>query len=375
MGPLQGIVVVEFAAIGPVPFCGQLLADLGAEVIVVERVDGGPELRDRRISGRSRRSVAVDLKHHEGLDVATRLVASADVLLEGHRPGVMERLGLGPEDVAELNPRLVYGRMTGWGREGPMAEMAGHDINYLSVIGALAGIGTVDRPIPPLNLVADYGGGAMYLAVGVLAALVERARSGLGQVVDAAMVDGSASLMDVFFTMDATGVHAGPRGTNFLDGGAPFYRTYATADGRWVAVGALEPAFYAELLAGLDLESDELPDQWNMERWHELADVFATRFATRTRDEWAQRFAGTDACVTAVLERTEAPLDAHNEARRVFVPVGETLVPAPAPRFGRSAPSAPTPPPILGADTEAILARLGYDERARRRLHDHGWVR
>jgi alpha-methylacyl-CoA racemase len=373
VGPLRGIVVVEFAAIGPVPFCGQLLADLGADVVVVERVDGSQSLRDPRISGRSKRSIGVDLKHQDGLEVVGRLVALADVVLEGYRPGVMERLGIGPEAIHATNPRCVYGRMTGWGHEGPMAQMAGHDINYLSMVGALASIGTTGQPIPPLNLVADYGGGAMYLAVGVLAALVERSASGLGQVVDAAMVDGTASLMDVFYTMDAIGMHDGPRGTNFLDGGAPFYRAYATSDGRWVAVGALEPAFFAALLDGLGLDAAEMPGQWDTVAWPELADAIGSVFATASRDEWAQRFDGTDACVTPVLERAEVP--AHPVARRSFVDLAGTPAPAPAPRFDRT--PARTPVPLRRSEgiTDGLLERLGYDAGARERLHQEGRVR
>ena len=373
MGPLRGIVVVEFATIGPVPFCGQLLADLGADVVVVERVHGLQPLRDPRISSRNKRSVGIDLKHPDGVEVAGRLLALADVVLEGYRPGVMERLGLGPDEVHASNPACVYGRMTGWGRNGPMAQMAGHDINYLSMTGALASIGTPDQPIPPLNLVADYGGGALYLAVGVLAALVERTRSGEGQVVDAAMVDGAASLMDVFYTMDAIGTHGGPRGTNFLDGGAPFYRTYATADGRWVAVGALEPAFFTALLDGLGLDPADVPAQWDTATWPELSATIGSVFATATRDEWAERFAGSDACVTPVLERSEAPT--HAVSRDSFVDLAGSPAPAPAPRFGRTPSGAPVPLSSSGDVTDGLLQHLGYDTARRARLREEGRVR
>lgn len=375
MGPLHGIVVAEFAAIGPVPFCGQLLADLGADVVVVERVDGSQPLRNPRISGRNKRSIGVDLKHPDGVEVARRLAALSDVVLEGYRPGVMERLGLDPDAIRAVNARCVYGRMTGWGRDGPMARMAGHDINYLSMVGALASIGTREQPVPPLNLVADYGGGALYLAFGVLAALVERASSGSGQVVDVAMVDGAASLMDVFYTMDALGMHDGPRGTNFLDGGAPFYRTYPTADDRWVAVGALEPAFYDALLEGLGLDAAALPAQWDMAGWPELADAIGSVFASAPRDVWSERFTGSDACVTPVLDRSEAPHAEHNVARRTFIDLAGSPAPAPAPRFART-PSAP--PELMGTSpevTDALLERLGYDEAGRRSLRTNGRVR
>jgi alpha-methylacyl-CoA racemase len=369
MGPLNGITVVEFVAIGPVPFCGRLLADLGADVIVVERASPADDgVRIREMSGRSRRSIGIELKHPEGHDVARRLVSQADVLIEGFRPGVMERLGLGPDVVEELNPQLVYGRMTGWGQDGPMASLAGHDINYISMVGALDSMGTPDQPLVPLNLVADYGGGALYLAFGVLAALVERQQSGRGQVVDAAMVDGAASLMEPYFTLSAIGMHTGRRGTNLLDGGAPFYRTYRTADDKWVAVGALEPQFYALLIDGLGLDLAALPNQMDQARWPELAEIIGSVFATEDRDTWATRFAGTDACVTPVLSRDEAMNAEHNVARAVFTAASGIPGPAPAPRFSRSVAGDPRPTQPVGEDTNAILEWLGYDAATRDRL-------
>jgi alpha-methylacyl-CoA racemase len=330
MGPLHGIRVLEIASLAPAPFGCMILADLGAEVLRVDRTSGGglgPPL------GRGRRSVAVDLKHPDGPAAVLRLVESADVLVEGFRPGVAERIGIGPQPCLARNPRLVYARMTGWGQDGPLAPRAGHDINYIAVAGALEPIGRAgERPVPPLNLVGDFGGGGMLLAVGVLAALVERERSGAGQVVDAAMVDGAALLTTFLHGMRNGGMWSHPRGENLLDGGAPFYDTYETADGRYVAVGAIEPQFYAALLAGLGLAGEELPAQQDRSGWPVLRERFAAVFACRTRDEWASLFADTDACVTPVLAPDEAAAHPHNAARGVFV----DGAPAPAPRFSRT---------------------------------------
>lgn len=375
MGPLTGIRVVELAGLGPVPFCGMLLADLGAQVIRVERVAGGTADPMYGVVGRGRRSLAVDLKHPEGREIVLRLAETADVLVEGFRPGVTERLGLGPEDCHDRNPRLVYGRMTGWGSEGPYATMAGHDIDYIALTGALHAIGPADRPIPPLNLVGDYGGGALYLAVGVLAALVERQGSGRGQVVDAAMVDGAAHLMAPFHHLRSLGAWEDARERNLLDGGAPFYTTYRCADGRFVAVGALEPHFYDRLLAGLGLERTDLPDQMDRDRWPELRRALATAFATRTRDEWEAVFAGTDACVAPVLGLDEAPDHPQMRARGTFVEVDGRPVPAPAPRFARTPAATPTTAPPPGADTDEILAEVGYRPTDVERLRAEGVVR
>ncbi len=353
-----------------------LLADLGADVVHVGRVDGGHGLPDPvvTVTGRGRRNLRVDLKDPEGVEILLGLVERADVLLEGYRPGVAERLGIGPDECLARNPRLVYGRMTGWGREGPYAQMAGHDIDYIALTGALHAIGPADGPpIPPLNLVGDYGGGALYLAVGILAALYERDRSGEGQVVDAAMIDGAASLMTVFYHLRALGIWQDRRGENLLDGGAPFYTTYRTADDRYVAVGALEPQFYAELLDGLGLAGEELPAQLDPQGWPILRARFAEVFATKTRDEWEEVFAGTDACVAPVLSLDEAPDHPHNVARGVFVDRDGRRVPAAAPRFSRSHP-VPTREPTGTTDTDEILGMLGFDAARIAELRDRGVV-
>jgi alpha-methylacyl-CoA racemase len=362
MGPLDGIRVIEIASLAPAPFGCMILADLGADVLRVDRADGcGPQARPPADPlARSRRSIGINLKDPAGVDLLLRLTDDADVLVEGFRPGVAERLGFGPAQCARRNPRLIFGRMTGWGQDGPLAAAAGHDIDYIAISGALAPIGRAgERPVPPLNLVGDFGGGGMLLALGILAALVERARSGLGQVIDAAMVDGSALLTAFIHGLRATGSWQDERGTNLLDGGAPFYDTYPTADGGYVAVGALEPRFYAALLQGLDLADADLPAQLDRSGWPELRRRFAEAFAGRGRDEWAEVFAGTDACVAPVLGLGEAPDHPHAVARSAFTEVGGVRQPAPAPRFGRSATSQPTAPPRPGADTDAVLSGLG----------------
>jgi alpha-methylacyl-CoA racemase len=362
MGPLDGVRVIEIASLAPAPFGCMVLADLGADVLRVDRADrSGPQARtpaDPLVRGR--RSVGLNLKDAAGVGLLLRLIEDADVLVEGFRPGVAERLGFGPEECARRNPRLVYGRMTGWGQEGPLAPTAGHDIDYIGISGALAPIGRAgERPVPPLNLVGDFGGGGMLLAVGILAALVERERSGLGQVVDAAMVDGSALLTSFIYGMRATGTWQDRRGSNMLDGGAPWYDTYETGDGGSVAVGAIEPQFYAALLDGLGLAGADLPGQLDPAGWPELRRRFAEVFATRSRDEWAEVFAGTDACVAPVLDMNEAPRHPHAVARNAFIDVGGITQPAPAPRFGRSAAGQPTPPRRPGEDTDQVLAELG----------------
>jgi len=362
MGPLEGIRVLEMAGIGPGPFCGMLLSDLGAEVTRVDRVSpgGGLPAPLGELSGRGRRSIAVDLKQPGGVAIVLDLVAKSDVFIEGFRPGVAERLGLGPEVCRERNPRLVYGRITGWGQDGPLAARAGHDINYVGLSGALHAIGRAgERPVPPLNLVADYGGGAMFLAVGLLAALVERGHSGRGQVVDAAMVDGAALLTSPMYQLLASGMWADRRGSNILDGAAPFYDTYETADGRYLAVGPIEPQFYRELVAGLDLDPAELPAQLDPSTWGEVKEVFAARFRTRTRDEWEVTFAQSDACVTPVLSMTEAPQHPHNVARGVFVEIDGVVQPGPVPRFSRTTSDIPGPPVPPGKDTDRVLSDLG----------------
>jgi alpha-methylacyl-CoA racemase len=354
-GPLAGIRIVELTGLGPAPYACMLLAELGADVIRIDRPSAAGVLTPDQALRRSRPCVALDLTDPRGRDTALALVARADALVEGWRPGVAERLGLGPDDCLAANPRLVYARMTGWGQDGPLAPTAGHDINYASITGALHAIGPREAPIPPLNLVADFGGGSMFLIMGVLAALLERERSGRGQVVDAAMVDGAASLITMVHGMLALGAWRDERAANLLDGGAPFYRTYACADGRHVAVGALEPQFYAALLAGLEL-TGMAGEQYDQAHWPAHEAALAAAFAGRTRDEWAARFAGTDACVTPVLSLTEAPGHPQLAGRGTYADVDGTPQPAPAPRFSRSAPAIRSGPRRAGQDTRAALA-------------------
>jgi alpha-methylacyl-CoA racemase len=358
--PLSSVAVVEFAGLGPVPFAGMVLAGLGADVVRIDR-PGGPAVPDPMVGavGRGKRSIALDLKLAPAVDAALRLVGRADILLEGFRPGVMERLGLGPDACLAVNPALIYGRMTGWGSEGPYAAMAGHDINYTGLSGALHAIGDPGRIAPPLNLVGD-GGGAMFLVAGVLAALSDRERSG-GTVVNAGILDGAAALMAPFYEMAGIGLWEDRRDANILDGHAPFYTTYETSDGGWMAVGSLEPPFFARLLEGLGLDPAELPAQYDRPAWPELRRSLADAFARRSRAEWARVFDGTDACVTPVLSLSEAPDHPHNVARAVFDRGHDHRLPNPTPRVGTGTvcPLGPNPQP--GADTDAILAELGLD--------------
>jgi alpha-methylacyl-CoA racemase len=367
MGPLSGVRVIEIASLAPAPFGCMILADLGADVLRVDRAERcGPQApRPNDPLSRGRRSIGLNLKDPAAIDVLLRLAETADVLVEGFRPGVAERLGFGPQVCAARNPGLVFARMTGWGQDGPLAPTAGHDIDYIAISGALSMIGRAgESPVPPVNLLGDFGGGGMLLALGILAALLERARTGLGQVVDAAMVDGSALLTSFAYGMRASGAWQDKRGSNLLDGGAPFYDTYATADGQYVAVGALEPQFYAALLAGLGLADADLPHQHDKDNWPVLRQRFAAAFAARTRAEWEREFAGTDACVAPVLTMAEAPAHQHATARKAFVEIGGVTQPAPAPRFGRTAAATPAPPPRPGQDTDEVLAGLGLDAAA-----------
>jgi alpha-methylacyl-CoA racemase len=375
MGPLQGVRVIEIASLAPAPFGCMVLSDLGAEVLRVDRTDAvGAEAAADPLC-RGRRSIGLNLKDAEGVEVLLRLVESADVLVEGFRPGVTERLGFGPGTCLERNPRLVYGRMTGWGQDGPMAQMAGHDINYIAVAGALHPVGHAgDRPVPPLNLVGDFGGGGMLLALGILAALHERSVSGRGQVVDAAMVDGASLLISFVHGMRAQGLWQDRRGENLLDSGAPFYDTYETADGEHMSVGALEPKFYAALLRGLGLEGEDLPAQYDREGWPRMRDRFAEVFRRRTREEWTKVFDGTDACVAPVLTLGEAPAHPHNTAREGFVHVGGVTQPAPAPRFGRTPAGTPSPPVRPGEHTDETLAGLGLAPAEVAALRERGAV-
>lgn len=357
-GPLKAIRVVEFAGIGPGPHAAMMLADLGADVVRVQR-PGTLPAPERKADAllRGRRVVEADLKNEADRDTILGLVRKADVVIEGFRPGVMERLGFGPQELAEINPRLVYGRMTGWGQEGPRAQQAGHDINYISLTGMLHAIGRADdRPVPPLNLAGDFGGGSLFLVMGVLAALVERASSGRGEVVDAAMVDGASVLGQMMWAFRGLGLWTDERGSNMLDTGAPYYEVYETSDGRYMAVGAIEPQFYAQFLAGLGLADADLPAQNDVARWADLKAIFAEKFGERTRDEWAAVFDGTDACVSPVLTFGEAPDDAHMSARGNLVDIDGVTQAQVAPRFARSVPATPTPPAREATDPSSIWA-------------------
>lgn len=377
-GPLGSLRVVELAGLGPAPFCGMLLADLGADVI---RIDRQGSVNDWLVSSpsndvmnRGKRSIAIDLKAREGVELALELVASADALLEGYRPGVTERLGLGPAQCLARNQRLVYGRMTGWGQAGPYSSMAGHDIDYIALSGVLGSIGIKERPVPPLNLVGDFGGGGMLLAMGVLAAVIAARESGEGQVVDAAMVDGSALLMASHHGFVADGWWSEERESNLLDGAAPFYTTYETSDGHHMAVGALEPQFYAALLEGLGLEDDDLPPQMDRDGWPRLREAFAGVFRRRSREEWEQQFAGTDACVAPVLGMREAPSHPHNRERSSFMTIGGVTQPAPAPRFSGTPADTPSSPVRPGENTLDVLTELGISPERIGRLRESGVV-
>ncbi|MFO0155266.1 MAG: CaiB/BaiF CoA transferase family protein [Alphaproteobacteria bacterium] len=362
MGPLHGVKVLEFAGIGPGPFCAMLLADLGAEVIRIDRPNG-PEADRLDIVSRGRRSLALDLKNPQSIAALHRMITEFDVLIEGFRPGVMERLGLGPTELQARNPKLIYGRMTGWGQDGPLALRAGHDINYIALTGALHAMGRPDAPpAPPLNLIGDYGGGGMLLALGILAALLERAQSGQGQVVDAAMVDGAALLMAPIFGMKARGRWHSARGGNLLDGSASFYDTYACACGGFVAVGPIEPQFFAEMLTRLDLDEAEFQDRMNPAHWPTHKARLAAAFRTRSRDAWAEIFADSDGCVVPVLSMDEAPHHPHNQARQNFLVKDGVAEPAPAPRFSRSQAKHSAAPPLRGEHSEAILREFGFTE-------------
>lgn len=358
-GPLAGIRIVEMAGLGPAPLAGQLLADLGADVTIVDRVSGDADPTD--LNRRNKRSIALNLKSEGGARACRELIMGADVLIEGFRPGVMERLGLGPDEFA-ANPKLVYARMTGWGQSGPWATLAGHDINYISLSGALNAIGSrASVPVPPLNLLGDYGGGSMFLIFGILAALVERQGSGRGQVVDAAMVDGVAALLPVFHMFHARGEWSEQREANLLDGGAHFYRCYETSDGKAMAVGPIEPQFYAEFCERLGVPTDPPEVQNDRTRWPDRSEKFAAVFRQKTCAEWTEIFTGSDACVTPVLTITESEDHPHLKARgTLFRGAGGVLQPASAPRFDRTPPAEPQPPRGPGADAHEILGELGY---------------
>jgi alpha-methylacyl-CoA racemase len=363
MGPLQGVKIIEIAGIGPGPFCAMMLSDMGAEIVRVERkgLTADPKAVKYQILNRGRRSLGIDLKKPEGVAAVLRLVGLADGLFEGFRPGVMERLGLGPEECLKANPKLVYGRMTGWGQDGPLALAAGHDINYIALSGALHCIGpSGEKPVPPLNLVGDFGGGGMLLAFGMVCALFEAQKSGLGQVVDAAMVDGSAALMAMFYGMGATGSWNDQRGQNLLDSGSHFYNTYETLDGKWISVGSIEPQFYALLLEKSGISDPEFKAQMDQSKWPVFKEKMTEIFKSKTREEWCQIMEGTDVCFAPVLTMGEALKNEHNVARNTFIEVEGVPQPAPAPRFDRTRPEVQMPPPVPGGDTEVILADWGF---------------
>jgi alpha-methylacyl-CoA racemase len=379
-GPLAGLRVLEFAAIGPGPLACMLMADLGADVVRIDRLEPsglGLAMQPRHdVNARGRRSVALDLKHAAGRAAALRLAERADVLVEGFRPGVMEGLGLGPADCQAVQPRLVYGRITGFGQQGPLAQAAGHDLNYIALTGVLDAIGTAhEGPLPPLNLVGDYGGGALYLAFGVLAALHERERSGLGQVVDAAMVDGASSLASIFHGLLAAGAWRHQRGGNLLDGGTPFYATYRAACGRWVSLAPLEPKFFAQLVQALGLDPAFITRQYDRSAWPALREAIAAAVAGRTRDEWCARLEGSDACFAPVLSFEEATAHHHAQERGAYVEVAGVRQPAPAPRFSRTPAAVPQPAPQVGQHTAEVLLEAGLAAHEIEALRNAGAVR
>ena len=381
MGPLNGIKILEIAGIGPGPFAAMMLADMGADIIRVDRAQsvmgGDPAAPPADVLNRGRRSVAVDLKNPDGVETLLTLVESADALIAGFRPGVAERLGFGPEVCLERNPALVFGRMTGWGQTGPYAQAAGHDINYIALAGALEPIGRAgQKPLPPLNLVGDFGGGGMLLAFGVVCALLEAKSSGEGQVVDAAMVDGAAVLMTMFHAFSAMGIWEPERGTNLLDTGAHFYEVYETSDAKYVSIGSIEPQFYAELLRLTGLADDEsMPRQMDRSAWPDLKERFEALFKTKTRDEWCEIMEHTDVCFAPVLSIAEAPHHPHNVERGTFVERNGVVQPAPAPRFSRTAPEIQRPPSFAGQHTDEALADWGVDAATIAKLRETGAVK
>ena len=372
MGPLEGVRVVEFAGIGPGPFAAMLLSDMGADVLRIDR-KGGRTPGKFEITYRGRQAVLLDLKKPEAVEAALKLIDKADALVEGFRPGVMERLGVGPEICLRRNPKLVYGRMTGWGQTGPLASAAGHDINYIALTGALHGIGNADaKPVPPLNLVGDFGGGALYLAFGVVCSILEARKSGLGQVVDAAMTDGAASLMSMFYGMAAAGVWQDKRGVNMLDSGAHFYDTYETKDGAWISLGSIEPQFYRELLEKTGIADSAFEAQMDRAAWPALKEKIAVVIKTKTRDEWDKIMLGSDVCYAPVLSLSEAPTHPHNVARETFIEIDGVVQPAPAPRFSRTPSKVQSGP--RQPDARTALASWGFSQSEIRALENAGAV-
>ena len=372
-GPLNGVRIIEFAGIGPAPFCAMLLSDMGAEILRIDRkgAKGGTKYD---VISRGRKSITLNLKSPEGLEAALKLVEQADVVLEGFRPGVMERLGVGPESCLDRNPKIVFGRMTGWGQTGPYAPAAGHDINYIALTGALHAIGCSDTPVPPLNLIGDFGGGSLYLAMGICAALFEAGRSGKGQVIDAAMTDGAASLMAMFYGFKDMGFWRDQRESNMLDGGAHYYGVYETADGKFISIGAIEPQFYALLREKTGLEEEEWAGQNNARNWPKLKQKLAAIIKTRTRNEWDALLEGTDVCYAPVLSMSEAPYHAHNQARKTFVEKQGVMQPNVAPRFSRTKSEIQGPPPRVGEHNETALLAWGFTQEDIARLRDSGAI-
>ncbi len=358
-GPLTGLKVVEFAGIGPGPFCGMLLSDLGADVVRIDR-KGGRGGAPSDITARGRRSVALDLKTPAAIETCLKLMESADAVFEGFRPGVMERLGLGPDVALSRNPKLVYGRMTGWGQTGPYANAAGHDMNYIAITGALHAIGTAEKPVPPLNLVGDFGGGALYLAFGLLAGVIQARETGKGQVIDCAMSDGAASLMAMFYGFKASGMWKEARRQNLLDGGAHFYDTYQCADGKWISIGSIEPQFYALLLEKTGITDPDFSRQMDRSAWPQLREKLAKAIAGKTQAEWCKIMDASDVCFAPVLDLDEAPRHPHNVARQTFVDVAGVIQPAPAPRFSVTPGAIQGPPPAIGAHDREVLLDWGF---------------
>jgi alpha-methylacyl-CoA racemase len=363
MGPLAGIKIIEMKGIGPGPYAGQILADLGAEVVVVERASkpnsiAPPSAMD--VNARGKKSIALDLRKPAGLETLMKLIEQADAIFEGNRPGVAEKLGFGPDVCLARNPKIIYGRMTGWGQTGTLAHSAGHDMNYISLTGAAAAIGSKETPVPPLNIVGDYAGGSLFLVVGMLSALLEAQRSGKGQVIDAAITDGSAHLMSMFYTLSKLGAWNSKRESNLLDGGTPYYAAYQTADGKHLSVGAIEPQFFAEMVERAGLPESFIEDQNNPAKWGEIRATMVETFKSKSRDEWVQIFEGSDACVAGILDYQEAVEHPHNQSRKTYVEVNGDLQPAPAPRFSRSECPVPAAPSAEGADTKQVLSAWGF---------------
>jgi len=375
LGPLKGIKVIEIAGIGPGPFSAMMLSDMGADVLRIDRKESAGRQSKFDVLSRGRRSIALDLKKSEGVSAVLRLIENADALIEGFRPGVMERLGLGPDQCLQRNPRLVYGRMTGWGQTGSLAQAAGHDINYIALTGALHSIGSPDQnPVPPLNLIGDFGGGGLMLAFGIVCGILEARQSGKGQIIDAAMTDGSAVLMAMIYGLKAAGRWTNSKGTNLLDGGAHFYDTYQCADGRWVAIGSIEPQFYKLLLEKTSITDMDFRSQMDQSKWPQLKAKLAEVIKTKTRDQWCALMEGTDVCFAPVLDMDEAPLHPHNRERQTFVEIDGVIQPAPAPRFSRTQPEIQSSSSIVGENTKEVLIEWGLSAGEIARLEASGAI-